>query len=177
LLDWLRTHPNALEEEAATNNHGTWYDLQAGRYAIFVGRSNLACQIMQLAPQRRIATQIQPDGSLPEELSRADPFHYELYNLRAFFGLASLARAVDIDLFNYQTADGRGIRKALDFMVPYVSPSVTWPYPQTKPVSRTDFIGLLRQAAMAYRAPAYETSLQVYFSGLQSNLIQVQHPR
>ena len=113
MLDWLRTSNNGQGEEAATNNHGTWYDVQATRYAFFVGRTDVACEILNQAPQRRIKVQIDPDGSLPLELARADPFHYELYDLKALFDLATLARGGNVDLWNYETSDGRGLAQGI----------------------------------------------------------------
>ena len=79
--DW-NTSPIGVDEGAAPNNHGTWYDAQTLRYAVFVGRFDVACKIIQAAPYRRVAAQIKPDGTMPLELARADPFHYELYDLR-----------------------------------------------------------------------------------------------
>jgi hypothetical protein len=178
MLDWLRTAPTAMMEEASQNNHGTWYDVQATRYAALVGRGDVACQILQAAPSARIAVQVSPDGGgLPLELTRADPFHYELYDLTALFDLATLARGAGMDLFDYQTPDGRGLHKAFDFMVPYADPQSTWPYMQTNALKRTDYIELLRRAAVAYDEPAYETVLETFFaSSLGANLVQLTFP-
>lgn len=178
MLDWLRTSDNGKGEEAATNNHGTWYDVQATRYAFFVGRTDVACDILGKASQRRIKVQIDPDGSLPLELVRADPFHYELYDLKALFDLATLARGGNVDLWNYQTSDGRGLHKAFDFMVPYVDPQKPWPYPQSGTPSRTDYIELLRRAALAYADLSYEQRLQSFYgTSLKSNLLMLEYPK
>ena len=108
---------------------------------------------------------------------RADPFHYELYDLKAFFDLATLAQSTGIDLFNFATADGRGLHKAFDFMVPYVDPNKMWPYPQTNTIVRTDFIELLRRASVDFHDPQYEAVLQMYFgSSIGSNLMQIEYP-
>jgi hypothetical protein len=178
MLDWLRTNAIAKQEEAATNNHGTWYDVQVGRYALFLGRMDVLGQIIGVAAQRRITVQINPDGTQPLELARTKAFDYSLFNLRALFDLATLASEVGTDLFGWQSADGRSIRKTLDFMTPYVDPAKPWPYPQITDYSRDDFIPLLRRAGIRYRAPAYEALLEMYYSALlPADHVQLQNPR
>jgi len=51
-------------------------------------------------------------------------------NLRGFIHLANMAQTVDVDLWNYETADGRGIRKALDFLLPYAQGQKKWEHQQ-----------------------------------------------
>lgn len=46
--------------------------------------------------------------------------YYFRLNLRGLATLATLAERVGVELWHYQTADGRSIRKVLDFMLPYV---------------------------------------------------------
>jgi hypothetical protein len=176
MLDWLRTAPIAAMEEGSPNNHGTWYDVQATRYAMLTGRGDVACTILQAAPSARIAVQIAADGGgLPLELARADPFHYELYDLHALFDLATLARGAGMDLWDYQTADGKGLHKALDFMTPYVDPASTWPYMQANTPVRTDFVPLLRRAAIAYDEPGYEALLEKYL--MVSPTVELTYPK
>src|SRR5208283_4124843 len=119
-LDWLLTSKNGLDEASAKNNHGTWYDVQAVRLALTVDRTDLARQIAEAAGQKRIAVQIEPDGRQPLELARTAAFGYSRFNLEALFMLATLGEHVGVDLWHYQLPDGRGLTKALDFLLPYV---------------------------------------------------------
>ena len=60
-----------------------------------------------------------------------------------------------MDLWRYQTPDGRGIRPALDALLPYVTGDKPWPRQQiTKPHLST-LRTLLRRAAVAYGEPSY----------------------
>ena len=122
------------------------------RYAIFLGNKDLATQLATLAEARRVASQINPDGSEPQELSRTNSLFYSEYDLTANFGIAQLAAAVGVDLFAYQTTDGRSLRKALDFLAPYADPAKTWPYPQIMPDDRSQLAPLLRRASVAFNA-------------------------
>ncbi|MEO7698762.1 MAG: alginate lyase family protein [Opitutus sp.] len=156
-LTWYRTSPFGVKEGNGRNNHGTHYDVQVMRLALMLGRKDLARQVAETAKTKRIAAQIEPDGRQPLELERTASFSYSKMNLGGLMHLASLADRVGVDLWHYETADGRGIRRALDFMVPYLKdPAKEWPYPQIKHFDRRGFALLLRQAAEAYHAPTYE---------------------
>ncbi len=155
-LTWYLTSPFGVKEGNAANNHGTHYDVQVMRLALLLDRQELARQVAEAAKQKRIAAQIEPDGRQPLELARATSFGYSTMNLRGFADLANLAEKVGVDLWHYETADGRSIRKAIDFMVPYVhDPAKKWPYEQIKDVSRGGLSSILNQAAKAYQEPSY----------------------
>ncbi len=162
-LDWLLTSKNGPDEAGARNNHGTLYDVQAARLALIVGRIDLARQIVEAARQKRIAVQIEPDGRQPLELERTAAFSYSHLNLGGLFLLATLGEHVGADLWHYQLPDGRGLARALDFLLPYlVDPSKKWPYQQIKDFNRAEFAPLLRQAALAYNEPKYEKILESF---------------
>jgi hypothetical protein len=159
-LDWLLTSPHGRDEAHARNNHGTFYDVQALRLALVLGKTDLAKRIAEEAKQKRIAVQIEPDGRQPLELERATSFGYSLFNLQALFALATLAEHAGVDLWDYATPDGRSMRGALDFMVPFVDvPAKKWPYKQIKKLNPNDIAPVLRQAALVYHAPKYEKIL------------------
>lgn len=160
--EWLQTSKNGKEERDAKNNHGTWYDVQVTALALFTGQDDLARQVVEQAKSKRVAAQIRPDGKMPEELARTNSLSYTTMNTRAFCNLADLASKVGVDLWNYQTKDGRGIHKAIDFLAPYVDPAKQWPFEQiggVKLSNRMDIGALLRRAALAYKDPRYEAML------------------
>lgn len=154
---WLRQSKNGNSEWNAKNNHGTWYDVQAISMALFIGKRQEAKEIAEEAKTRRIGSPIEPDGSQPQELARTTSWHYSVFNLDALFHLASLAERVGVDLWNDTTADGRGIHKALDYLVPYLKKEKEWPHPELKGVDGKDLYSILLQASIKYRDPKYSS--------------------
>lgn len=152
---WLRTSKNGLEEESAENNHGTWYDVQAGSIALFLGKRKEASAIFERAKEKRIASGIEPDGSQPKELARTASWDYSLFNLEALFLLAALGDRAGVDLWNYESGDGRSIRKALDALLPVAKGEQKWTYKQIREISFDRLCPLLSKAHERYGEEGY----------------------
>lgn len=161
-LVWLTTSELGQREANDKNNHGTWYDVQATSFALFVGDEARARQILLAARQRRIASQIEPDGTMPHELRRTKSAGYTLYNTRAMIRLARLGEPLGIDLWNFQTADGRSLRKALDFLSVYADPDKAWPHKQIEPFGRQGILNLLQQASPRYADEPYRKLIETF---------------
>ena len=155
-LRWMLQSKYGRDESRTRNNHGTWYDVQVASFALFARRDDVAQKVLGEVPARRIATQIEPDGSQPHELARTRSFDYSTMNLRGMFELAALGRCVGVDLWNFQTDDGRGVRKALDWLIPYAAGEKAWQHKQITELRPGRLFPLLRAAAVAYREPRYE---------------------
>src|ERR1700734_2562551 len=93
-LQWLTTSKIGLDEDAALNNHGTYYDAQTVSLALFIGKTDFAREKLLAAREKRIAKQIEPDGKMPQELRRTLSFGYSTFNLTAEMQLADLGRNV-----------------------------------------------------------------------------------
>lgn len=154
-LEWLLTSASGQGEARTTNNHRTWYDQQVAAIALFLGRTEVAVSALRDARDTIIPTQVAPDGSQPEELRRTRSWHYSLFNLEALARLAALGRHVDLDLWRYETADGRGLRKALAFLLPYGRREKAWPFQEIGRWETAPMADLLLQAAAAYKNPVY----------------------
>jgi hypothetical protein len=159
-LDWLLTHPYGKAERGERNNHGTWYDAQAVSFALFCGREDIAREILDDVPKTRIDKHFMPDGSQPHELARTRSYPYSVMNLRGFFHLAAFAEKLGIDLWNYQSEDGRSIRKGLDWIVEHAFGSGEWEHRNMAPIAPGPVLPLLHRAALAYKDTAYEKKLE-----------------
>ena len=150
-LVWLRESPKGQDEARQHNNHGTWYDVQAASLALFLGEKAAAREILEAAGERRIARHIEPDGRQPFELARTRAFSYSAMNLRGLFDLATLGAHVGVDLWGFETPDGRSLRCALDFLLPCALGDADWAYPQITPFDApAALLPLVRRAARAY---------------------------
>ena len=153
--EWMMTSAIGKEERAAVNNHGTWYDAQLVGYLLFLNKTDDAKKVLEEAKRIRIDTQIEPDGKQPRETERADAWHYTVFNLKAFFTLATVGDRVGVDLWNYSTADGRGIRQALDYLTRFITDE-KWPHSTSSDMSWSDIYDLLRITAVKYGATNYQ---------------------
>ena len=154
-LDWMRESKNGKEEAAAKNNHGTYYDVQVVSFAMFLGQWEFATNVLEHAKSKRIAVQIEPDGRQPLELERTKAWSYSTANLSGLMSLAKLGERVGVDLWNYETEDGRGIRKAFDFLTPFALGQKEWSHQQLGGWSAEGFVPLARQAALKFDEPRY----------------------
>ncbi len=153
-LTWLTESPIGLDEADEHNNHGTYYDVQVVASALFCGRDDLAKKQLETT-KARLASQLQPDGSQPHELARTLSWNYTNMNLYGFMLLARLAEHVSVDLWNYQTADGKGIRPAIDWLVPYAKNEKEWTHQQIKARTFENTALIFGTASKKYREPTY----------------------
>lgn len=124
-LNWLNTHPYGIDEMNAKNNHGTWWHAQVAAYAAFTGDKNSLDKCKNFYKNELLTKQMATDGSFPLETSRTKPYAYSLFNLDGAATLAWITDSWDINL-----DDGRGMKKALDFIKPYVLDKKCWPFPK-----------------------------------------------
>jgi hypothetical protein len=158
-LQWMLESKNGREENAAKNNHGTYYDVQATSFALFLGKKDLAKQIVETARQKRIALQIEPDGRQPLELVRTKAWSYSNGNLDGLMLLARLAENVDVDLWNYETRDGRSIRRAFEYLYPFAIGDQKWTYQQLGGFDGKSLYPLMRRAAVHYRDEKFKAMM------------------
>lgn len=114
--DWLQDSPQGRHASRRLNNHGTFYDLQIAAIAIFLGDIDALNAALRRV-RERLPHQFAPDGSQPRELARSRPRHYSYLNLVGWIAIARLAESVGDDLWNYEAADGRSLRKALRWLI------------------------------------------------------------
>lgn len=155
-LDWMLQSTNGKDEAAAKNNHGTYYDVQIASLALFAGKADVAKQVLDNVPGKRVQVQVEPDGRQPLELLRTKSLGYSTMNLAGHFELALLAENVGVDLWGFRSSDGRTIHKALDYLVPFVRGEQKWPYEQIVQFQANEISPLLVIATSKFKDSCYQ---------------------
>ncbi|MEZ4623001.1 MAG: alginate lyase family protein [Caldilineaceae bacterium] len=153
-LDWLLTSKHGRDEAQEHNNHGTWYDVQVAAFAFFVADQHHAHLVLSQNTSRRIISQIEPDGSQPHELARTRSLSYSVMNLLGLMNAAALGSHVGIDLWHFPTEDGRGLHKAVDFLLTNALDR-PWAGQQITDASTEQLLPILYRAATIYGDARY----------------------
>lgn len=161
-LSWLQTSKNGKSERAQINNHGTYYDLQVVNYALFTGNEALAVRTLKTSTILRIDQQFTTDGLQPLELVRTQSWGYANMNLLGWCKLAIMAKRVNIDLWHEQTEDGKGIKTAIAWLIPYALKEKAWRYDQIAPFSYGTFGRIAHAAAAAYPEVSFKAILEAH---------------
>lgn len=127
-LTWMTTHPYGIDERNADNNHSAAWALQVAAFAELAGDSSQLAWTRTFFKEKLLA-QMGPDGSFPRELGRTKPYGYSLFQLDVMAMVAEALSTPSENLWAYMTPDGRGMRKALAFMYPFIKDKGTWPKP------------------------------------------------
>lgn len=154
-LTWLQESPNGKDEAGWKNNHGSAYDVQVSCMALYLGKKDIAQRILREVGTKRIAVQVEPDGSQPLELERTKSWGYSNMNLDALIELGILGDRVGVDLWRFKTQDGRSIRRAIDFLLPYALGEKQWTWTQISPFHPGRMFYALRLAATKYNNRSY----------------------
>lgn len=129
-LHWLTTHPYGKDELNAKNNHGTCWIMQVASFAKLTENKKLLDFCRDRYKNVLLPNQMAADGSFPLELARTKPYGYSIFNLDAMSMICQILSVKDDNLWNYETADGKSIKKGIAFLYPFVADKTKWPYPK-----------------------------------------------
>ena len=127
-LNWMTTHQYGIDEMNAKNNHGTCWVATAAAMASLTGNA----EILQLCSERfktvLLPSQMAEDGSFPLEIRRTKPYGYSLFNIDAFCNVAQILTSSGENLWEFETSDGKSLRKGMEFIYPFIAEKSAWPY-------------------------------------------------
>jgi Alginate lyase len=127
-LEWLMTHQYSIDEMNAKNNHATCWVMQAGSFARLTGNEKILDFCRQRYRDILLPDQMASDGSFPQELRRTKPYGYSLFNLDAMTMVCLILSDKNNDLINYQTPEGKSLRKGIEYLYPFVADKNKWPF-------------------------------------------------
>ncbi|MEP4077863.1 alginate lyase family protein [Haloferula sp.] len=126
-LSWINTHPYGEKEKHHPNNHGVCWSLQAAAFADLVGDQEQLGWIREQFKKVYLKEMMDERGGFPAELERTKPYGYSLFVIDAMAGVAQIASTEDDDLWTFELPDGRGLKKGMEFIVPYIADKGSWP--------------------------------------------------
>jgi hypothetical protein len=126
-VEWMTTHKYGIEERDNGNNHSAAWALQVAAFARFTGDTAKLAEMRTMFREKLVPDQMAVDGSFPKELARTKPYGYSLFQLDVMAMLAEALSTPSENMCTWTTADGRGMRKALAYMVPFIKDKRSWP--------------------------------------------------
>ena len=127
-IEWLTTHKYGKDEMNAENNHGTCWVMQVAIFAKFTGDRKVLDFCRDRYKSVLLPNQMAVDGSFPREIRRTKPYGYSIFNLDAMATVCQVLSTKEDNLWNYETADGKSIKKGIEFLYPYIVDKSKWPY-------------------------------------------------
>ena len=134
LRQWFKDFANWMENsnygQTASqfkNSQAVAYDVTLYNIFIFTGNKAERRKLRQEFPSKRVATQIESDGSMPQELKRTKAFSYSISCLHHFIDFLALVKA------DSQAMDSVSIQKissCIDFLSHFVGHRELFTYPE-----------------------------------------------
>jgi len=152
-LKWMTTHPNGLEERDAKNNHGTCWVMQVAAFARLTSDRALMDYCGNRFKTVLLPDQMAVDGSFPLEMKRTKPYGYSLFNLEAMATICQILSTPKYNLWTFELADGRGMRRAMEFMSQFIRNKKTWPL---QPDVMYDQYWPMRQNSLLFAGLAFD---------------------
>jgi hypothetical protein len=128
-LTWMTTHEYGIAERDTKNNHATCWVMQIAAFAQLTGNEVLLAEARDRFRTILLPGQMGPDGSFPLELARTKPYGYSLFNLEAMAAICQIASTPKENLWAFELPDGRGMARAMAFMVPFIKDRDGWQKP------------------------------------------------
>jgi hypothetical protein len=152
-LQWMTTSGNGIEEREAKNNHGTCWVMQVAAFARLTKNRELLDYCRTRFREVLVPNQMAADGSFPQELRRTKPYGYSLFNLEALAAICQILSTERDDLWRFELPDGRGMKRALEYMAPFIRDKKSWPL---KPDVMYDAEWPMRQSSLLFAGLAFK---------------------
>ena len=130
---WLADSPTGKDGATQENNHGTWYYYQVTAIAWYNKDMTLLKNTIPKVKELFVS-QLDEEGRQHKELKRTRSCFYSCFNLDAFTRIATISDKAGIPIWNYESSDGKNLRKAVDFLIPATKDETLWKYKTKKGV-------------------------------------------
>jgi len=123
---WLNTSKPGIQEKTVKNNHATCWAMQVASFAKLCGDENMLDSLRNSYKTILLPNQMGNDGSFPLETARTKPYGYSIFNLDAMTMLCQILSTPKDNLWNFETADGKSIKKGLTYLYPFIADKSKW---------------------------------------------------
>ena len=127
-LGWMLTSENGIEEMNTSNNHSVCFFMQAAVFSLFTGNELLA-GLCRRHYKEVLLKQMEVNGAFPRELGRTKPYNYSIFIVDNLAAICQALSTPEDNLWEYEDSDGRSMKKAVSFLLPYLLDKSLWPYP------------------------------------------------
>lgn len=127
-IQWLTTHQYGKDEMNTKNNHGTCWVMQTAMFAKLVEDKKTMDMCRSRFKEILLPGQMDAEGGFPLELKRTKPYNYSLFNLDAMAAICQILSTEKDNLWKFKLSDGRQMKKAIEFMVPFIADKSSWKY-------------------------------------------------
>lgn len=124
---WLNTSVPGIQEKTVKNNHATCWAMQVASFAKLCGDENMLDSLRVRYKTILLPNQMGNDGSFPLEIARTKAYGYSIFNLDAMTMICQILSTRKDNLFNFETADGKSIKKGIEYLYPFIVDKSKWP--------------------------------------------------
>ena len=126
---WLTTSKMGLDEKNTKNNHSTCWAMQVASFAKLCNNQAMLDSCRVRYQTILLPSQMGLDGSFPLEASRTKPYGYSIFNLDAMAVLCQILSTPTSNLWQYETTDGKSIKKGISYLYPFIADKNKWILP------------------------------------------------
>jgi hypothetical protein len=123
---WLMTSKPGILEKLTKNNHSTCWAMQVASFAKLCNNQAVLDSMRARYKTVLLPDQMAADGSFPLEMSRTKPYGYAIFNLDAMTMLCQILSTPQDNLWNFETPDGRSIKKGINYLYPFIADKSKW---------------------------------------------------
>ncbi|SCW71359.1 alginate lyase family protein [Mucilaginibacter sp. NFR10] len=124
--NWLMTSKPGIQERDVKNNHATCWAMQVASFAKLCKNEVVLDSIRVRYKTILLPRQMGTDGSFPLEMARTKPYGYSIFNLDAMTMLCQILSSPQDNLWNFETPDGKSIKKGISYLYPFVADKSKW---------------------------------------------------
>jgi hypothetical protein len=124
--NWLQISKPGIQEKLTKNNHSTCWAMQVASFAKLCNNQAVLDSISIMYKTVLLPRQMAVDGSFPLELARTKPYGYSIFDLDAMTTLCQILSTSQDNLWAFETADGKSIKKGISYLYPFIADKSSW---------------------------------------------------